>query len=203
MLTEKFVQNETMTKKERRAYRQAYYAANREKELAYSRAYCAAHREERKAWNAAHPEKLAAYSKIYYANHKEEYEDYRTTHRKEIAAWNKIYYATHKKEIDARNKAYYHAHKKERAVKRWTYHVQSKYKLSKTDFETMFNNQNNVCAICKKANWNGKKPFIDHDHKSGKVRGILCHSCNIAMGLLKENPSIMREMINYLSLSNI
>jgi hypothetical protein len=39
---------------------------------------------------------------------------------------------------------------------------------------------------------------IDHDHKTGKVRGLLCRPCNLALGLVNDDPAILEEMIKYL-----
>ncbi len=39
---------------------------------------------------------------------------------------------------------------------------------------------------------------VDHDHETNKVRGLLCNSCNKALGLFKDNPNILNQAINYL-----
>jgi len=59
-----------------------------------------------------------------------------------------------------------------------------------------------TCAICKKAHWNGKAPFIDHDHKTEKVRGVLCNSCNMALGFLRDNIEIAQGVVEYLKKFN-
>lgn len=61
----------------------------------------------------------------------------------------------------------------------------------------MLNLQNKVCYICKKDN-KGKTLCVDHDHKTGKVRALLCSSCNKALGLSYEDVNILKAMINYL-----
>ena len=64
-------------------------------------------------------------------------------------------------------------------------------------YEAMFQGQGNVCAICK-AIPNPKRVAVDHDHKTGIIRGILCHLCNTAIGLMKDNPEILIEAAKYL-----
>ncbi|NHJ19684.1 MAG: hypothetical protein EAX91_01985 [Candidatus Lokiarchaeota archaeon] len=44
-----------------------------------------------------------------------------------------------------------------------------------------------------------RSPRVDHDHKSGKIRGILCNRCNILLGLVKDSISILCRAINYLN----
>ncbi len=40
--------------------------------------------------------------------------------------------------------------------------------------------------------------FIDHDHATGRVRGALCHLCNVALGAVRDNPETLMAMISYL-----
>lgn len=68
----------------------------------------------------------------------------------------------------------------------------------------MLEEQNGVCAICrckeKIINKNGKKWLlaIDHNHKTGKIRGLLCNSCNIGLGRFNEDIKLLKKAIEYL-----
>jgi len=79
-----------------------------------------------------------------------------------------------------------------------------KYGLSIEEYDKMIKEQNNKCAICgceeKGRRKNGRliKLAIDHDHKTDKVRGLLCVNCNTAIGLTKENLFILIKIIEYL-----
>lgn len=61
--------------------------------------------------------------------------------------------------------------------------------------------QNYKCAICatefSDTSWS-TKPAIDHDHKTGRYRGILCNGCNIAIGHMRDNPEALRNAAAYL-----
>ena len=75
---------------------------------------------------------------------------------------------------------------------------QSQYGLSPAAFEALLHGQGDVCAICRKANWNGKGPNVDHDHITGKVRGLLCPKCNTALGMAEDDLQRLRAMVAYL-----
>lgn len=69
-----------------------------------------------------------------------------------------------------------------------------KFGLTIEQFETMVNEQGRACAIC------GDSPetlCVDHCHNTGKVRGLLCHGCNRGIGLLRDNPDILRKAAAY------
>ena len=72
------------------------------------------------------------------------------------------------------------------------------YGISVELYERLILEQNNLCKICKKPNSNGRDLSIDHCHITGKVRGLLCNNCNVALGLLKENILVLEEAIRYL-----
>ena len=60
-----------------------------------------------------------------------------------------------------------------------------KYKLTPGEFNAMAEAQGNKCSICKSA---PRRLEIDHNHKTGAIRGLLCGSCNRAIGLLADEP---------------
>jgi hypothetical protein len=57
-----------------------------------------------------------------------------------------------------------------------------KYGITLVEWEAMFERQERTCAICRRAQTNGHGWHTDHCHETGKVRGILCHDCNVALG---------------------
>jgi hypothetical protein len=77
------------------------------------------------------------------------------------------------------------------------------YNISEKDYDNLFKNQNGVCAICHESEIirkNGKyqKLSVDHDHKTGEVRGLLCRSCNSALGRLKDDLNRSYSVYKYL-----
>ena len=63
------------------------------------------------------------------------------------------------------------------------YHRKSNYGLREEEFQDMLDAQTGLCAICHKS----MKPVcVDHDHDSGKIRGLLCISCNMSFGIIEK-----------------
>lgn len=77
--------------------------------------------------------------------------------------------------------------------------LKNKYKITENDYEKLFQLQSGGCAICKQpCATHGKTLSIDHDHKTGKIRGLLCINCNSALGLLKEDEDLIWNLLEYL-----
>lgn len=74
------------------------------------------------------------------------------------------------------------------------------YGISIEDYNQMFVNQNGVCAICERQQVTGKSLSVDHDHNTGKVRGLLCNKCNTSLGMLDDNIDYLLNAIAYLKL---
>lgn len=72
------------------------------------------------------------------------------------------------------------------------------YNLTLEEWETMFNGQGRACAICKTLDPGHKWWCTDHDHKTKKVRGVLCHKCNAGIGLLQDSHAVLQNGIFYL-----
>ena len=69
--------------------------------------------------------------------------------------------------------------------------------LTPEGFDEMLDRQNGGCEICKHKFSDLRRPRIDHCHKSGKVRALLCNGCNFALGHAQENPVTLRAMAAY------
>lgn len=73
--------------------------------------------------------------------------------------------------------------------------VLGKYKLTLEEYQRMFTEQKERCAICGIKDFS---PKIDHNHKTGRVRGILCFNCNCALGAFKDDIVVLKSAIAYL-----
>ena len=73
-----------------------------------------------------------------------------------------------------------------------------RYGMELHDYDKLLKQQHNKCAICE-CKGNGKRLVVDHDHKTGKVRGLLCTSCNIGIGLLDDSAERILQALEYIS----
>lgn len=74
------------------------------------------------------------------------------------------------------------------------------YGITVEDYRVLFKKQKGKCKICNKPenHKTKKKLTVDHCHSTKKVRGLLCHSCNCALGLLNDNIKLLKNSIKYL-----
>lgn len=92
---------------------------------------------------------------------------------------------------------YQYAYKKTKRGREVNYlsHIKSMYKLTSIDYNSLLNKQAGLCAICR-----GLGPLkVDHCHSTGRVRGLLCHSCNVALGSFKDNIVNLSRAIGYVT----
>lgn len=73
--------------------------------------------------------------------------------------------------------------------------LKSLYGITFSEFEAKTKEQNGRCAVCKKK----RKPLcVDHNHATGKVRGLLCRACNTSIGMLDDSPEMCEAAAMYL-----
>lgn len=84
------------------------------------------------------------------------------------------------------------------------YWLKSQYGLNLEDYNNLVKEQNHKCAICGIDEVDSFKGllFVDHCHTTGKIRGLLCHHCNTALGKFKDSESILMKAIEYVRKSN-
>lgn len=78
--------------------------------------------------------------------------------------------------------------------------LRRKYGISLAEWNLLFDSQGRKCAICRRDHslgFNGSW-HLDHNHQTNKIRKILCHACNTALGMVRDSVNILQKMIAYL-----
>lgn len=86
--------------------------------------------------------------------------------------------------------------------RRWL--LKKLYGITLEQYDEMLKRQGGGCAICRATteDWraNGSRSLpVDHDHKTGKVRGVLCGKCNKGIGLFRDDPTLLQAAVAYLN----
>lgn len=74
------------------------------------------------------------------------------------------------------------------------YHLKRRYGIGQAEVDVMLAAQGGVCAVCDKPD----PEHVDHDHNTGKVRGLLCFNCNQALGNVRDDIAILGKLQDYL-----
>src|SRR5262245_49530249 len=85
-------------------------------------------------------------------------------------------------------------------------HLKRLYGFSEVEYNEMYIRQGGRCAICEKVpevTGKNSRLHVDHDHRTGQVRGLLCYGCNIAMGFLGEDVDRFYKVMDYLNLHQL
>jgi hypothetical protein len=126
--------------------------------------------------------------------------------REKVKIYSKKYRNENKKEWLKRNKDWRESHKEHLKNYRHEQDLVYNYNITREQYNQMLESQNGVCAICGKEETIVDKRInriillaVDHDHQTGKVRGLLCSHCNKALGGFKDNTGLLNKAINYLN----
>ena len=78
-------------------------------------------------------------------------------------------------------------------------HLRHRYNIDLEEYNLILESQDGCCAICGMTpEEHGKSLFVDHNHETGEVRGLLCNHCNLSLGYLKEDPRLFIRAVEYL-----
>lgn len=187
-----------MTPKEKIAYNKAYYAARKERfraeALSRYHAYGkhqidrAARAEYHKAWRTTNPDKAQGSPEKRKSRYQKDAIRYKTdpVYRAKIQAKNR--------KISPR-----------RIMTKRILGLKNKYGLTLAEYEAMIISQQGKCLICllDKGTGRDKRRFlhVDHDHETGRVRGMLCQKCNRGLGLYNDDVDRLKRAIEYLGRS--
>lgn len=103
-----------------------------------------------------------------------------TEQRKE---YHRRYHISNRKIINARTRRH---------------HFIYRYGITQEKVRELIQKSNNKCAICGDNFLKKNPPHIDHDHRNGIIRGVLCRKCNSGLGLFKDNAEIIEKAKQYL-----
>lgn len=78
------------------------------------------------------------------------------------------------------------------------FQLKAMYGLTVEAWDALLARQNGVCAICHKTD-STSRLSVDHDHATGKIRGLLCRGCNVALGKFSDSTAVLQRAINYLT----
>ena len=135
---------------------------------------------------------LSSYLKGYYGEHKEGHLEK-----------GKAYYSKNKNTLFVKQKEHYIKNRVELNKRQTIYNRKKRYGVSEEEYKTMFLKQNGNCLGCGTNQSKLKKALhVDHCHITGKVRGLLCATCNLALGYAKDNEQILLNLIKYLKNAN-
>lgn len=70
--------------------------------------------------------------------------------------------------------------------------------ISLNEYDKKLEEQNGVCAICGGLCKSGKRLAVDHDHKTGQIRELLCGNCNGGLGKFQDNPELLEKAAEYI-----
>lgn len=120
---------------------------------------------------------------------------------KNLAQMSKVRQNLCKKCAGAHVRAWKKLHPREWDRLRRRAHLFKKYGITLEQYENLIEIQGRKCAICQEERLYDSRsfrPHIDHCHKTGIVRGILCGGCNMGLGALKDDPKIVQRALSYL-----
>jgi len=153
-------------------------------------------RENYKKYYRENKEKIKENVKQYQAENKNEIQE----KRKEYFVQRNLIHkekmksdAVYRAEVRNRNKKY------DRTDKRKSQALMRNFGINIDQYNQLKESQANCCAICDTHYSNLKQALnVDHCHVTGRIRGLLCASCNMALGLLKDDFNLLNKSIQYL-----
>ena len=114
------------------------------------------------------------------------------------AARRKVYIAAHKEKVAEQHRAWNARNKEKVAAQMREAGLKWMYGITLTEYDDRLKGQSGVCKICGGVNPDGMRLSVDHDHKTGKVRGLLCSSCNSGLARFGDNIERLLKAAIYL-----
>lgn len=119
--------------------------------------------------------------------------------KKERVLANKKYREKNREKIRTKNKEWYSKNREWCQDYCRNRRFVRAYGITFKNVNEMAEKQNNLCAICGQQMKGKKSRHVDHDHKTGKVRELLCSKCNLGLGHFNDDTSTLQSAIHYLN----
>jgi len=108
--------------------------------------------------------------------------------------YRRQYHQVHRKRENVYTRQYYQKNKR-----RWLKHDLKKFGLTLGQYDILFESQGGRCAICQRRQSEFKiRLAVDHDHATGRVRGLLCADCNRVLGMMEDSTDRLQNAVDYL-----
>ena len=121
---------------------------------------------------------------------KEEKKEYRKKYTKKYRKKNKAM-------LKNKAKEWYQKNKQRMKVKERKDNLKKNFDITIEEYNNLFKKQGGTCSICRKKE-NGKLLAVDHNHKTGEIRGLFCMKCNTALGRFNDDLSLFKKAMEYL-----
>jgi len=113
----------------------------------------------------------------------------------QCVACRKAWYRQNSEEVNKKSKEWANTHQATAEETRERSRLK-KYGLTVEQHQQLLAEQNGLCRICEEPF--GRFIHIDHDHGTGRVRGLLCHKCNVGLGHFRDDPQLLRAAAEYI-----
>lgn len=124
---------------------------------------------------------------------------YYERNKKEILEKQKEYRKNNPEKMKVLRKAQFRRYYYADPDRAWAKKLRERYGISVEEYNSLFDFQDGRCAICETHQIDLKTRLcVDHCHDTGEVRGLLCHSCNVSVGLMQDNAHRFKRAAEYL-----
>ena len=128
---------------------------------------------------------------------------YRLKNLKMIKKTKRKYYKKNKKEIIEKTCTYQEMNKDKLNKKRKNFRLKKLYNITLKEYNYLLKTQNGRCAICNGyEKVKNRNLAVDHNHKTNKIRGLLCYRCNVLLGMAHDDINFLYKIIKYLKRTN-
>lgn len=132
---------------------------------------------------------------------------WRADHREELKAYHQAWYQENKERVRLRNLEYRKKNREKYRAAHRARQIRGRYGIEAEEFDRLMIEQQGLCKICHVQMVIGgldhDSVCIDHDHETGRVRGLLCHRCNLGLGGFRDKMALVQAALDYLKAAKL